>query len=156
MTVQDWTQVKAPGEDYITPAPALVRATPADAGCWCDGAAGIYAAVRMVTIAMNSGWVSPTHDMDVALLEWWRDGAQAPAPSSLLASEDVDSLPEYWTEVQNEAEEWLNEAIAPDGYSFGWWDGDFMLASDETWCEWSGDCLDPEHTHPGASRERGR
>jgi hypothetical protein len=34
-----------------------------------------------------------------------------------------------------DAEQWLNDFAAPDGYSFGWHEGEFFLWSDEQWEE---------------------
>jgi hypothetical protein len=31
------------------------------------------------------------------------------------------------------AERWLNDRIAPDGYSFGWHDGEFFLWTTAEW-----------------------
>lgn len=35
--------------------------------------------------------------------------------------------------LADEAETWLNEHVAPHGFSFGWHDGDFTLCHDEWW-----------------------
>lgn len=148
MTEQDWAQTPAPGEDTITPAPVITRATPADAGCWADGVHGVYTGCKVVMDALAYGWRSVTHDDDVRVLQWARDGFADGEPGAVLPDTDAETLHVIWYEVIDEAETFLNENVAPDGYTFGWCDGDFMLASGESWCEWSGDaCHDPEHDH---------
>ncbi len=36
-------------------------------------------------------------------------------------------------DAADEAEVWLNATVAPEGYSFGWSDGEFFLWSDQDW-----------------------
>jgi hypothetical protein len=47
------------------------------------------------------------------------------------------STDEYWTlvEAASEVEDWLNDNVAPEGYSFGWHEGEFFLWSEKQWEE---------------------
>ncbi len=48
-----------------------------------------------------------------------------------LTDEEHDAL--VW--AADEAEAWINEHVAPEGYSFGWHDGEWFLSSTEWWEE---------------------
>jgi hypothetical protein len=41
-----------------------------------------------------------------------------------------------WT--SDDVEAWMNEHVAPEGYSFGWYSGEFFLWSTMQWCEHDG------------------
>lgn len=96
-----------------------VKATANDAGCWVDGVRGYHALVRMVDIAEQHGY--PLSEGDRDMVERYDTG-----------STDHDSVIHT---IADEAESWLNDNVAPDGYSFGWHDGDFMLWSESDWSE---------------------
>lgn len=143
-----WTDMDAnlppaPGEENLPPAPTVTRASPDQAGVWVDEVHGIYAPVGMADVALAFGW--QPNDLDAAIIEWARHPERA--LSDALAAVDIDSLPEFWAELQGDIEQWLNDHVAPDGHSFGWHDGSFHLASATWWCEGSGPCDDPEHDH---------
>lgn len=92
------------------------RALPSDAGCWIDGHWGHYGSARLIEIAHNFGY--------------GRDGAMC---QEYLYG-DVSSLKcEFIVEASEDAEVWMNENVAPDGFSFGWHDGEWFLWSDESW-----------------------
>jgi hypothetical protein len=95
-------------------------------GCLVDGAFGIdYQAVSVLEIARDFGfWCHvPPEFQDVYddLLYSSRsiDGME----SAIL---DQGGLLDY-------AVDWLNDHVAPDGYAYGFHDGDFFLQSDEWW-----------------------
>jgi hypothetical protein len=140
--MSDWATMPAPGEYRIpAPEPEPLRADPADTGCWVDGVKGIYAPVAVVDIARSRGFAWPHPDTDADLYEWARAGQHGPGPMN----EDSSVA---WGELCDDAEQWLDDHIAPEGYWFGWLDGDFMLGSEAQWCEWMGDrCYEPEHDH---------
>jgi hypothetical protein len=46
-----------------------------------------------------------------------------------------DDEHEILSDGSDVAENWLNENVAPEGYSFGWHEGEFFLWSTETWAE---------------------
>jgi hypothetical protein len=95
----------------------IVKATSEDAGCWVDGVRGIHAlAFMVVNLAKHRcGYPLSTEDENVIELYDFGD-------------------PE-WSEhahaIADEAEAWMNEHVAPEGYTFLWLDGDFVLISDE-------------------------
>lgn len=87
----------------------MEKLTSADAGCWIDGHYGIYATERVLSIAKDLDW-PVSGDIDI---------------------NDVDQL----FDATDEAVDWMNKNVAPEGFSFGWHDGEFFLWSDEEWEE---------------------
>lgn len=105
----------------------VVKASPDSAGCWIDGHWGQYGTARVIEIAAECGY----SDRDA--LEYARRHLAAMGPSTDigLADSEYDALMGY----SDDAEDWLNEHSAPEGYSFGWEDGEFFLQSDAWWDE---------------------
>lgn len=89
----------------------ITKADPSEAGCWIDGHWGHYGSQRLLTIASCYGF-----------------------QYSAIDFEDPDCMEAVWWEADI-AEAWLNENIAPEGFSFGWYDGEFFLWPEETWQE---------------------
>jgi hypothetical protein len=140
MTGDDWTQEPSPWEGKL-PTVTVIRATADQAGCWVDGAAGIYAGVRMVDIATAHGYQVTADDAPV--VDWARAGRHTPGGR--------DDWPEFWDEIQDEVTQWLTDNVAPEGHLFEWSDGDLMMWSEAASCEASGDiCQDAGHVHPNA------
>lgn len=132
------------------------RLTPADAGCLVDGSHTnvLSASLAMVDIAQAYGWEPRTHEaeLDLALIEWARHPEREDLPEVLAGI--ANCLPECFTDLCRDIEDWLNDMVAPeddaDGtvYVFGWHDSDFFLASGEWWCEVAGGvCDDAGHNH---------
>ncbi len=119
------------------------QALPSDAGCWIDGHWGQYATARLIEIAAAHGWADDcTYDYDKPGVEDERTATELASahlasigPSSSAGI--TDSEHEYLIEASDAAEEWLNQHVAPEGFSFSWYDGEFFLWSDETWEEGS-------------------
>lgn len=86
--------------------------TPDNAGCIFAGHRGRYIFREIV---------------DLALLEGW----QPSQPVNL--DDEPDSEQMIW--ASEEAEDWLNDNVAPEGYHFGWWEGEFFLQPDSWWLE---------------------
>lgn len=110
----------------------LTPATADDAGCWVDGLHGWRSIPQMIDIAVSRGWPIEPSD-DVILELYGRDGT--------MGAEAV-------AEIAEDALTFMNESIAPQGFAFGWYEGDFMLWSEADWCNVSGDrcwCVNP---HP--------
>ena len=132
--VPAWHKVPAPGEELLpAPLPPVTKATADNAGCWVDGARGWAAPIHMVDIAVERGW--PITDEDQEILD-------------LVKDRRGDCDRETWQELCDDVESWLNDHVAPEGFSFGWHDGDFVLWTLASWCEVSGDkccCVEP---HP--------
>ena len=93
------------------------KAKPVDA-CWIDGHWGIYGLPRMIDIAIEHGLPDLGED-ECALLSAYEDG------------EGYD--PDEFYSLADEVEEWMNAWLAPDGYSFGWYEGEFFLLSNDNW-----------------------
>jgi len=68
----------------------IKRCGPEDSGCWLDSARGQYIGEAVQEIAADHGW----------------------------AGERLEVDHEHYCEAWDEAENWLNEHAAPDGFSF--------------------------------------
>lgn len=80
------------------------------AGCWIDGQWGHYAPVRLVTIAKDSGF-RVTHEEQRAI-------------DAYLNGADESEMITY---LADQAEAWMNENVAPEGWMFDWIDGEFFF-----------------------------
>lgn len=89
-------------------------------GCLVDGHWGRLAICRMLRIAIDAGY------------EMIDGGALACYENDDVFHEDCDALGVLLDEA-NRAEEWLNEHVAPEGYMFGWYEGEFFFSSDIDW-----------------------
>jgi hypothetical protein len=133
----------APNEDKIPVLEEPDRITPEEAdsmtGCVFDEANhGHYIGRSVVELALNRGW----HDEDEATIRDLADRYEM--------SWSDDSYPfEVWNDIVDDAEEWLNTVIAPDGYSYGFHEGSFFFQHDYWFCEGEigGYCDDPGHPH---------
>lgn len=103
----------------------IERVTPDDAGCWIEGSRGWYGSQRLIEIAESYGFALSAEDRD--------------AVDAYFASDDADgSAAEAVTGqggIADDAEDYLNANVAPEGYSFGWHDGEFFLWSEDYWQE---------------------
>ena len=88
----------------------VVRVPVSEVGCWIDGHWGHYAMARLLALAEGLGWPDAGEPVD---------------------EDDLDSL----VMACDDAEAWLNDCVAPDGCSFGWYDGEFWLHSNTWWAE---------------------
>lgn len=85
-------------------------------GCYVDGHWGRYGTGRVIELAVDFGW----DDEEARELLYH-------APTSPPDFDDASY------DISQDAELWLNENVAPEGFSFGWYDGEFFLWSDEEW-----------------------
>lgn len=107
----------------------IERATPADAGCWVEGWWGQYGVAHLVEKAEAWGYA----DAEVTDLATRHLATMGPntANNPELTDDEHDALSGASDEVEN----WLNDHVAPEGYSFGWWEGEFFLWDAATWDE---------------------
>lgn len=99
----------------------IIVATPDQAGCWVDGSFGQYADAHVILSACASGW------LDMAAFD---------IASRWIAMEPfTDSELHLLVSFADDAEAWMNENIAPEGYMFGWHDGEFFMMTTEWWME---------------------
>jgi hypothetical protein len=103
---------------------ATERATVADAGCWVDGHWGWRGIARVVEIARDFGFTLTDDETDDL--------------AAYDADDDAPYTPDTWATVHDtvsaladDAEQWLTDNVAPDGYCFGWDDGEFFLSPTE-------------------------
>lgn len=107
--------------------------TAADAGCWIDGHWGQYGVAREISIAASYGFVDTSPEDAGDLVDIARRHLSSMGPSN---SPDI-TPDEYWllNECEDFITQWLTDRVAPEGYSFGWHDGEFFLQSEEWWNE---------------------
>ena len=104
-----------------------IRLLPVDAGCWVDGTWGTYGIALMVQKAHSLGY-------DDALIVNIADAKMAtlgPIAMPQVSEEDEELL----SEAADGVVLWLNDNVAPEGFSFGWHGGEFFLQSEAWWAE---------------------
>lgn len=104
----------------------ITKASPLDIGCWIAGHRGRYATSGLVYKAMDWGFVIDSDD-DRALTAY--DGGD----DEILHDGEMVDVFDWVIELADEAEAWLNDHVAPEGHSFGWFDCEFFLWTDEEW-----------------------
>jgi hypothetical protein len=119
-----------------TSEPTVTKVDPATAGCWIDGHLGQYAVPRMIEIAADHGYRDPATDPpfaqpDIVDIARRKLASMGPSTSPQISDDEEEQL--MWT--VDDVESWMNENIAPEGYSFGWLDGEFFLGSASWWEE---------------------
>ena len=103
----------------------ITQATPADAGCWIDGHWGQYGIARLVEIAEGMGY------NDAEMIDYASRHLASMARSNTFGITDDEH--EALTDSCDDVEVWMNDHLAPEGFAFGWHDGEFFLWSDEDW-----------------------
>jgi len=99
-----------------------------ETGCYIAGHHGIYAIYDMIRLAEKLGWeYLESHYDDEDLVKAYEEGNTGENGYE-IASEAV-------SDIADKAENWLNENVAPDGQSFGWYEGEFYLQETEWWEE---------------------
>lgn len=99
-------------------------------GCWIDGSRGWTADVYLVEIARDLGMEFSPCDA-VVLLAY-----QARVEKILLESGETAAVSDLMLGPDGltyQALEFLNEHIAPEGFAFGWVDGEMFLWPDSEW-----------------------
>lgn len=95
-----------------------------ETGCIFDGHRGQYIYGDIISLAVSHGMqlsALDAQEMSIAA----RDSVLG---AGVTATEAV-------IDIANEAEEWLNEHVAEDGHSFGWFDGEYFYQPDGWWSE---------------------
>ena len=115
----------------------IVKASPNDAGCWLEDARGWRAAAELVRIAWAYGM--PHDDDDELIIQSYDESVTVVLSDGTKVGNGVNDSQDAADYVigqagmADNAEVWLNENVAPTGYSFGWHDGEFFLWSDLAW-----------------------
>lgn len=105
----------------------IERLTAKAAGCWVDGHTGQYAVATMVKLAEDHGY----RDDEICALAYRHLAENTPYDIPPLDDDEHEKL----MDAADEVEAWMNEHLAPEGFSFGWHDGEFFLWANETWEE---------------------
>lgn len=105
----------------------ITRLLPSDAGCWIDGHWGQYGVARSVEIASSFGYD------DALIIDIAQRKLAAMMPS--IAPEISDEDEELLASAADEVTYWLTNNVAPEGYSFDWYEGELFLQSEEWWAE---------------------
>lgn len=88
------------------------RISPDASGCWIDSHIGHYLSAEIILTAAAYGW-KDEEAINAAERYWGRD-------------EDED-LAETVYDAADEAIEWMNQNVAPEGYRFDYDDGEFFM-----------------------------
>lgn len=96
-----------------------------ETGCYVDGHWGHYAGAHMIMRATEFGY----SDEQAIELAQRRLNEMFPHDGPGLDDDEY----EVFSDCIDDAEAWLNDHAAPEGYSFGWFDGEFYLWSNEDW-----------------------
>lgn len=88
-------------------------------GCYVDSHWGQYAIARAIEVAVSFGW----EDEEAQSLADRHLQAFGPEGGPPLVGDEFERL----VDAADDAESWLNENHLRDGYSWGWYDGDFGL-----------------------------
>lgn len=105
-----------------------------DTGCYIDGHWGQYGIARLVDIARGYGYGDdnlPGTAEVIAIASKKLEAMTYPSRDITLTDDEEERL----SDASDEVEDWLNHNVAPDGYSFGWHDGEFFFASAQWWEE---------------------
>lgn len=108
------------------------KASKADAGCLVSSDWGQYIPARVVEIASSYGYGSDGlagADKVIALADEYLKSGYVPGMGKDFTDDEYDRL----VAGAEEAQDWLNYNVAPEGYHFGWYDGEFFLQSDAWW-----------------------
>lgn len=104
----------------------LTNGQEVETGCYVDGHWGQYGTARVVEIATDLGWDSPS-DLELASRHMASSG---PSMEPDITPDEFESL----DGASDDAEVYLN-SITPAGYSWGWSGGELFLWPDHAWAE---------------------
>jgi len=105
-------------------------------GCWVEGSRGWTAPGVMINKAAD--WGFPLDDNDRALVDHYLAGEATHLTLPDGEHVDADDLRECVAgrgELSDRATDWLNEHVAPEGWTFGWSGGEFFLLPESEWDE---------------------
>lgn len=99
-------------------------------GCWIDGHWGHFGVTRLIEIAQDYGYeLCDDDEKAVHAFKDWIDEFEGDCGEYHNAAD--------WILMQgglgDDAEEWLNENVAREGYNFGWNDGEFFYMNHNWW-----------------------
>lgn len=103
-------------------------------GCWLEGHRGWRASGDVVHIAYGYGM--PLDEDDSALLDaYLSDDYGIDYDLTLSTGEEVSVGGAVIDQggLADQAEQYLNTEVAPEGWAFGWRDGEFFLLPDHEW-----------------------
>jgi hypothetical protein len=132
------------------------KITPTDAGCWIDEINGWHAHYQVAELALSLGWLT-SKDPAVPLPGYASTPRRKRAETRARRSEvravlaaykggqdtaryrqaEIDDVPGQVINqggICDQATDYLS-TLAPEGFSFGWHEGNLMLMSNEWWSE---------------------
>jgi hypothetical protein len=118
------------------------KASPSDSGCFVSSRWGHYAVARAVECAQEFGYGTAEHANAAGRPDLEEQQALirlAGRHLRSMSSDGDDGLTgDEWETLMaaaDDVENWLTEHAAPEGYSFGWSDGEFCLWPESQWRE---------------------
>jgi hypothetical protein len=114
----------------------LVNGHAVEPGCWVEGHWGQYGPDHLADQAETLGWHRESNRDDP---RWWRMIADALnegiVPNGCPPGTDVGRAWDQHVVSADAIEQWLNDHTETEGYSWGWYDGEFYLWVAEAWEE---------------------
>lgn len=97
---------------------------PPEEGCWIDGTWGRFGSARLIQLASYRGY------NEIEVVEAADAMLKSMGPSRSIVTDEQEELV---YDAADEVETWMNDHVAPAGFSFGWEDGELYLWSDKNW-----------------------
>lgn len=104
----------------------IIKATPAQAGCWIGSEWKEYSASRLFTLAKVQGY-EPSIDMQRAFDTITKSMTH---PEEYFEESEINWASDHVTASVDFIQEWLNDYVAPEGFTFMWIENEFYLMSD--------------------------
>lgn len=104
------------------------KITPADAGCWLDGAMGWHNTYRVAERALDLGWLADKPD-EKASAEKTIALYKASESQGMGNGESYDVF-DVMQDISTDATDYL-QSLAPEGYSFEWDAGELCLWAED-------------------------
>jgi hypothetical protein len=119
-------------------------------GCWIEGSRGWTGSGYLVEIAQGHGMPLDADDDAIVTAYLTSTASITLTTGETLDADGITGAVIDQGELTDRAQQWLNENIAPEGWAFGWCDGEFFLwpvatsdnvsatlyaYSDEAWAE---------------------
>lgn len=100
-------------------------------GCWIDGHWGHYGVARLVDIAQDYGM--EISGLDESALWAYRNNEDEFQDEQTGEYHNAADWMLMQGGLADEAEDWMNNNVAYEGFSFGWNDGEFFYMGNEWW-----------------------
>lgn len=109
----------------------LVTGERVDTGCWIDGHWGWRGSLRVIEIAEGFGFDQKITADDRKAIEAFENNDEVFFPENSAGADPAEWVIGHGG-LADDAEAFLNR-LTPEGWSFGWFEGEFFLWSQADW-----------------------